>query len=188
MNVHFYQNECIIKGHSFFLCVALLVPLRFFTCERQLCVTELFLYPIKRIRSRTFLLLYEKIKELHFAIAREHDVNFNWVFMNSPSSFDPIKMSFLKFETFYVTWSVNYFFEYTLLQTSEPFYLFSAQIYKTKSTRLQSKYINDKWLSLVMILNSLRVRFLWLCKVTFEWNTSLISCDKSLKCRHINFK
>jgi len=77
MNVHFHQNECILKGHSFFLRVALLVPLRFFTCERQLCVTELFLYPIKRIRSRTFSLLYEKIKELHFAIAREHDVNFN---------------------------------------------------------------------------------------------------------------
>ena len=60
-----------------FLYVALLVPLRFFTCERQLCVTELFLYPIKRIRSRTSSLLYEKIKELHFAIAREHDVNLN---------------------------------------------------------------------------------------------------------------
>ena len=119
------------KAIHFFLYVALLVPLRFFTCERQLCVTELFLYPIKRIRSRTFSLLYEKIKELHFAIAREHDVNFNWVFMNSPSSFDPIKMSFFKFDTFYVTWSVNYIFEYTLLHTSEPLSLFSAQIYKT---------------------------------------------------------
>ena len=32
MNIYFYQNEWIRKGHSFFLFVALLDPLRFFTC------------------------------------------------------------------------------------------------------------------------------------------------------------